>query len=58
MENQTENLTDADTHLDQDIFIDNERSSDNHYSKELENIKNKGIEGKLEPSSALNGQVF
>ena len=46
MENMTENFTDADTNLDQDIFIDNERSSDNYYSRELENIKNQGVEGR------------
>jgi len=44
VENITQNFTDADTNLEQDIFIEPERRSDNNYSKELENIKNQGIE--------------
>jgi len=41
MENMTENVSDEDEYLDQDIFVD---SSDNNYSRELEDIKNQGIE--------------
>ena len=46
MENMTENVADddEDINLDEDIFVD---SSDNNYIRELENIKNKGIEGRL-----------
>ena len=46
MENLTENFTEEDTTLDQDIFIDNDSSSDN-YRRDLEHIKNQGIEGEV-----------
>ena len=55
MENMTENVSDDDEYLDQDIFVD---SSDNNYSRELEDIKNQGIEGRLEVRSALNAQFL
>ena len=53
MENMTENVADAeeDINLDQDIFVESSGSEDN-YLGELENIKNQGIEGRLELSSA------
>ena len=46
MENLTENFTDEDTTLVQDIFIDNDSSSDD-YRRDLEHIKNQGIEGEV-----------
>ena len=55
MENMTENVSDEDEYLDQDIFVD---SSDNNFSRELEDIKNQGIEGRLEVRSALNAQFL
>ena len=44
MENLGGNFTDEDTSLDEDIFIASDSSSDN-YRRELEHIKNQGIEG-------------
>ena len=57
MENMTENVADddEDINLDQDIFVD---SSDNNYIRELENIKNKGIEGRLVEYWTLNAQFL
>ena len=64
MENMTANVTDAeedinldqDIYLDQDIFVESSGSEDN-YLGELENIKNQGIEGRLELSSAWNARL-
>ena len=58
MENITENVADAeeDINLDQDIFVESSGSEDN-YLGELENIKNQGIEGRLELSSAWSARL-
>ena len=58
MENMTENVADAeeDFNLDQDIFVESSGSEDN-YLGELENIKNQGIEGRLELSSAWSARL-